>query len=451
VGVEPALTWTVAQVTELASVAVEQAFGGLIWVEGEICNLSRSARGHVYFSLIEPGSDQNAPDIQLSVTLFDWNRQKVNLQIRRAGEGMRMTNGVKVRIRGTVELYQAKGQLQLKMIAIDPAYTLGDLAAVRAALLARLAADDLLDANGRLAMPMLPLRVGLVTSLGSAAHADFRHEIEASALPIDVLEFDARVQGIEADDTLEEAVFAAADAAVHVICIVRGGGAQTDLAAFDTERVARAIATSWVPVWVGIGHEIDRTVADVVAHSSHKTPTACAAALVTLVRQAIDQPEEAWAGISRKARGRLETAEAALEWTEVVRRAERQLVGATARLAERSSFLQRGVGHRLDMTTHWLDGATATVVATGPRQLRNAERELDAVAAQVRAFDPARIVERGWSLTRRADGTVVRSVAELDTGDELVTRLADGEVRSTVQGVKAAVNSAANSAVESQP
>jgi exodeoxyribonuclease VII large subunit len=329
---------------------------------------------------------------------------------------MRMTNGVKVRIRGTVELYQARGQLQLKMIAIDPAYTLGDLAVARAALLARLKSDGSLVANGRLAVPILPLRVALVTSLRSAAHADFRHELEASGFAFHLVEVDARVQGLEADETVEAALWVAADAAVDVVCIVRGGGAQTDLAAFDTERIARAIAAAPMPVFVGIGHEIDRSIADEVAHSSFKTPTACAAALVDAVRNAVDQAEAAWAGIARLA--------------------DRRLDAAANRLVERSAWLERGVAHRLDSAGRRLDAATLAVVTAGPRRLRAAERDLDGITAQVRAFDPSRIVERGWSLTRRADGSIIRTVDDLTQGDSLITRLSDGEVRSTVDAVE---------------
>ena len=238
-------TWSVPEVNEWLTTTIAQAFPDDVWVEGEICNLSRSARGHVYFTLIEPGDDRRSASSSLSVTLFDWYRQKVNLALRRAGGAVRMEDGVRVRIRGHLELYAAKGQVQLRMIAIDPAFTLGDLAVQREKILAALAADGLLDANARIAVIDLPLRVGLVTSLGSAAHADFVHELDASGIGF--------------------------------------------------ELIARAIAASPIPVWTGIGHEIDRTVADEVAHTAFKTPTACAGALVERVRFASTQAERAWA------------------------------------------------------------------------------------------------------------------------------------------------------------
>jgi exodeoxyribonuclease VII large subunit len=438
--VEADFTWTVAQVNDYAAAAVEAAFPNLIWVEGEVCNLNRSARGHVYFSLIEPGADRRSPDTQLSVTLFEWNRQKVNLQIKRSGGNIRMEDGVKVRIRGTLELYQARGQIQLKMIAIDPAYTLGNLAADRAALMARLAAEGLLEANGRIPLATMPLRVGLVTSLGSAAHADFLHELEASGLGFHVTQVDARVQGVEAELTVAAAVAAAAGAGVDVVCIVRGGGARTDLAAFDHERIARAIASARVPVWVGIGHEIDRTVADEVAHTSYKTPTACAAALVERARAGEAAAEQAFAAVMSSAAAHLGRGDAEVaRLAHGIARATRSGVERGAHRVELASTRVAARAQRLlDHAAGAADTRQLSLASSAGRALRSAERDLTAWAAQVRAYDPARVMERGWSMTRRADGSLVRSVADVRPGDVLVTRLPDGEARSTVDQVEAA-------------
>jgi exodeoxyribonuclease VII large subunit len=282
--------------------------------------------------------------------------------------------------------------------------------------------------------------VGLVTSLGSAAHADFLHELELSGVGFRVTEVDARVQGVEAELTVAAAIAAADDAGVDVVCVVRGGGARTDLAAFDHERIARAIARCGRPVWVGIGHEIDRTIADEVAHSSFKTPTACAAALVDRVRAGVETAEERFAHIVRRAdllvgRRSAELDRRAHEIARATRggleRGARQVEVAAARVASRSHRL-------LDAADARVDAATAVVATVPARHLRSAERDLDARAAQVRAYDPVRVMERGWSMTRRADGTLVRSTGDVAAGDALVTRLADGEVRSTVDDVEVA-------------
>jgi exodeoxyribonuclease VII large subunit len=454
--VSEAHTWSVPEVNEWLATTLAQAFPDDIWVEGEICNLSRSARGHVYFTLIEPGDDRRSASSSLSVTLFDWYRQKVNLALRRAGGAVRMEDGVRVRIRGHLELYAAKGQVQFRMIAIDPAFTLGDLALQRERILASLAADGLLDANARLPLPDLPLRVGLVTSLGSAAHADFVHELDASGIGFELVAVDARVQGVEADLTIALALSELYDRGADVIALVRGGGARTDLAAFDSELIARAIASSPIPVWTGIGHEIDRTVADEVAHSSYKTPTACAGALVERVRFASAQAERAWSRIATLAIERLDG-----ERDDMRATARLVAVQARARCDDGAHRLTRD-GHRLEhaasrcadqarnrlelaarslgpVSRRHLDRGAAAVadgqrrlLAAPPRGLEQARRVLDGIEARARAYDPARTLARGWSITRDADGAVVRDAAMVSVGDELSTTLAGGTVRSTV-------------------
>lgn len=432
------LTLSVPEVTEFAALAINQAFPELIWVEGEICNLNRSARGHVYFSLIEPGADRRSPPTQLAVTLFEWNRQKVNLQIRRSGGNIRVEDGVRVRIRGSLELYQPRGQLQLKMVAIDPAYTLGTLAADRARLMAALAEEGLLGANQSLGVPPLPVDIGLITSLGSAAHADFVHEIELSAIGFRLLAVDARVQGVDAPESVAIAMRAAVRAGAELICVVRGGGARTDLAAFDHEVTARAIAACPVPVWVGVGHEIDRTVADEVAHSTFKTPTACAAHLVTKVRDDIAAAEATYSMIGEQARRQLD------RHSQRVERAARSAAFATRAGIERGSHrlevatarIGSACERRLDVASRRLDNAVSTWTSAAPRSLRAADRELDSLAARARALDPVRIMERGWSITRSDDGTVIRSIDDLATGNHIVTDLVDGRAHSTVSAVE---------------
>ena len=159
-----------------------------------------------------------------------------------------------------------------------------DTEVARAALLAKLAEEDLLRANADRPMPLVPLRVGLATSDGSAAEADFLDELRRSGFAFRVLRADTRVQGSDAPRSIASAIRMLATHRLDVLALVRGGGARTDLAAFDDEAVARAIAACPVPVVTGIGHEVDTSVADEVAHTAAKTPTACAQLLVARAR-----------------------------------------------------------------------------------------------------------------------------------------------------------------------
>ncbi len=431
---DPSHTWSVPELHGRLEDALSNAIPHSVWVEGEITNLSRASNGHVYFTLVEPGEDHRSPGHALSVTLFRWQKEKVNLQLKRAGGAVKMDDGVRVRVRGDLELYGRRMQVQLKMFAIDPAFTLGDLAARRQALLARLDAEGLLGANRRLALGPLPLRVGLVTSAGSAAHADFLHELEVSGLGFDVLCVDARVQGVESEATVAAAISTLQHHRVDVIALVRGGGARTDLAAFDSEVIARSIAASGVVVWSGIGHETDRSVADEVVHTAWKTPTACAAALVEAVRLARDRAEGSWERVLDLAAAQLETHAArhdrrarsiASSCRVGLDRAASDMAHRRARVVRDASQLLRSADARLERARGHL----------GPSALRRLDAAADRVellAAQVRAEDPARLLERGWSITHRADGTVLRSTVDALPGEHLVTTIVDGTVHSTV-------------------
>jgi exodeoxyribonuclease VII large subunit len=279
--------------------------------------------------------------------------------------------------------------------------------------------------------------VGLVTSAGSAAHADFLHELAASGFGFDVLCADARVQGVESELSIVAAITALELEGVDVIAVVRGGGARTDLAAFDSEAIARAIATCRVPVWSGIGHEIDRSVADEVAHSTWKTPTACAVALVESVRTARLAAEGRWAAVVDRAAEQLEVHRRrhAVRARAISARSVGALDAAATALDQRRQRIVRDCSHVLRAAGERVERASDRLAPTATRRLDTAAERLDLLAARVRAEDPVRLTERGWSITRTERGRVVRSASDVAPGDELLTTLADGVVRSTVDTV----------------
>jgi exodeoxyribonuclease VII large subunit len=342
------------------------------------------------------------------------------------------------------------------MPATAPATPGGPLVRARAELLGRLQAEGLLERNGLLSLPVAPLRVGLVTSEGSAAEADFLDELGRSGFAFRVLFADARVQGFDAPRSLASAIRMVATHRIDVLAVGRGGGTRTDLAAFDDEAVARAIASCPVPVLTGVGHEVDTSVADEVAHTSAKTPTACAQLLVARVAELAGALESSWAVIAeRGTRAVRRHDERLLAHARHLARGTRvALDGSAGRLdaiADRSrratlSGLDRA-GHRLDNHHGRITGAARShlraaellvsaaerrVAHRAPRALAEGERSLDALDARLRSLDPDRTLARGWSITRRADGQVVRAPGDVRPGDALVTRLAGGELRSTV-------------------
>ncbi len=453
-------TLTVGELAQVLRWTLDEAFGSGVWVSGEIDSITRARSGHVYFDLVErsehaePGSP---PVASVSVVLFRDDKERVNTIIKQHGDAIRMVDGVSVRIQGMLDFYAPRGQLQLRMISIDPAHTLGALAAEREALLKALATEGVLRRNAGLALAPVPLRVGIVTSLGSAAHADMLKVFAPSGFAFQVFEIDTPVQGPDAPAEIAAAVGMVAGAGVDVLVLARGGGSRTDLVAFDHELVARAVAGCECPVFTGIGHETDRSVADEVAHTACSTPTAAARAVVQRVESWLEQLDATARRIEACSRRALAGAEnrinkstddMAQQARAAARRADRSLDGTAQRLVHtgRAATARAGrrvaaVSHRLSVagpaaerrTSRRLDRASARLSVAGRHEIRHAQRHLDAVATRVRALDPALILGRGWSLTRRDDGTLLRSVRDVSPGDSIVTHLSDGELESTIR------------------
>ncbi|CAN5860175.1 exodeoxyribonuclease VII large subunit [soil metagenome] len=429
-------TLTVGELADAVNQALRRTFSEGVWVRGEITGWNERG-GHAYFQLADDSPGRTAV---LRVQFFAQARQRLRPLLTK--HRLRLGDGMKVRIFGHLDFYAPGGQLGLKLVDVDPRFTLGDLAQQRDQVLRRLAADGSLDANRRHRLSPVPLRIGVVTSAGTAAWHDFHHELVASGFGFHLVLANTQVQGPEASRRVANAIAMLShhatrhggDDALDAIVVIRGGGSRNDLATFDTEVIARAIAGAPVPVLTGLGHEIDRSVADEVAHTSLKTPTACAGHLVQAVGRYLVDAEQRFATIAETAATRLQRADQALvdRAHRIARRTQAAVERAGERLAVRASRLQscatrplnEGQGH-LARCTHQLAGRV-------PQILLGDERHLIALEHRVRALDPANVLARGWTITRRADGSIVRRPDELDVDDVLITQFATGSRHSRV-------------------
>ena len=234
--------------------------------------------------------------------------------------------------------------------------------------------------------------------------------MERSGIAFDLIERDTPVQGDGAAIDIAEGLRIVATYGLDVIALVRGGGSAVDLSVFDAEVVARTIAGLAVPVLTGIGHEIDRSIADEVAHTSYKTPTACAAALVSAARAFADRISALRTAIADHAHRAIDMAD----------RQRTDLAGRTIRAA--NAVLR----HHTDL----LAAEQSRLLHTASALPQRHRERLDALGGRLRALDPAMVLARGWSITRLSDGTLVRSPRDVSDGDTLVTALADGTVTS---------------------
>ncbi len=425
-------TYSVAELSDAVNGVLARSFGEGVWVRGEIQGWSD--RGpHAYFKLVEQTDTGKAA---LSVSFFAPARARLRPAMEK--NRLRLVDGMKVRIFGRLDLFAQSGQLSLKMSGIDPRFTLGDLTQQRDEAVRRLVASGLYDANRQCALPPVPLRVGVVTSVGSAAWADFTHELQRSKLGFQLRVIDVRVQGDQAVRMITTAIATlAAQPDIDIVAVVRGGGARSELATFDHEAIATAIARSRVPVFTGLGHEIDRCVADEVAHTALKTPTACAAALVERVVEFQQRVDEAWSTLNQLADARLAAANVRLldvangirhRVVAAIERSDERLTQRVGRLHTASFRITERANDRLD--------AARSAIGRTPRRLDDEWRHLDAATTRLRLLDPANTLARGWSISRGADGRVVRDAAQLVVGATLVTTFAHGTATSRVEATE---------------
>jgi exodeoxyribonuclease VII large subunit len=430
-GGEP--TYTVSELAEAINGALHRRFSDGLWVRGEIQGWSKSAAGHIYFNLVEV-DDRNAKST-VRVAFFAGAQHGPRERFRRAG--LKLGDGLKVRIFGGLDFFGGSGQVTLKMSDIDPRFTLGEMAIQRDEVVRKLVATGLFDANRACRLSVAPLRVGVVTSLASAAWADFLHEIERSAFGFQLAVADVRVQGEGAVQMVSTAITALGRRDdLDVVVVIRGGGARTELATFDHETIALAIATCPLPVFTGLGHEIDRSVADEVAHRALKTPTACATALVERVAEYLTVAEHTFTAIRQRAERGIDRHDGRL--TEIATGLGDRVHGALdrsgERLLHRSTRVRDGARRQVERADAHLATAGATL-ARVPARLDAELRHVGSLDAQLRLLDPAQVLARGFSITRGLDGRAVRDATTLTPGEQLVTTFANGTAHSTVQAI----------------
>jgi exodeoxyribonuclease VII large subunit len=378
---------TVGQFSEVVNQLLSSAFDGGVWIEGEIEGLKKP-NPHLYFSLIENVDGKKA---QANINLFAGNLRAIQTKLRQ--QGLELKDGLRVRLYGIPDYYAPFGKLSIKAEDIDTQFTVGDVAAKREALLKALLEKGVDKLNKRRPVPLVPLRLGVVSSSQAAGWADAERQLLESGFGFSVSFIDVRVQG---DDAPPQVVAALNTLSrrddIDVVLLMRGGGSKSDLAAFDDERIALAISQCRHPVFTGLGHQIDTSIADIMAHTAHKTPTACAQAVIALVEEFLSD----------------------------LASAQNQL-----RLLTGNSLLRaRG---RVSMAIERL--------TTRPRNALERQKQiLEMRASTVRLLDPAVTMARGWSITRDSNGNVVRSTDQVSAGDVLVTSLAQGSITSRVEG-----------------
>lgn len=399
--VQPPKIYTVSDLTGEIRALLEDSFSG-IWVEGEVSNFHHHSSGHIYFTL----KDQES---QIRAVMFRMQNRHLRFKPQ---------DGLAVLVYGGLSVYERRGEYQIVVEYMEPK-GLGALQLAFEQLKEKLQAEGLFDDTRKRPIPMLPRRIGVITSPVGAAIRDILHVLRRRFAGVDVLIAPVAVQGDQAAPEIVDALRELnRRGGLDVLILARGGGSIEDLWAFNEEVVARAIADSKIPVISAVGHEVDYTIADFVADLRAPTPSAAAELVIAKkdeLAQRLDDLQARMAGVVRSRVHAL-----------MVR-----MVGLDRHLRLLNPM------ERIRMQRRRLTGLWKDLTGWADRRLMVLTGQFEAAAGKLDSLSPLAILSRGYSICLRLPGhEIVKESAGLVAGDEVEVRLHRGRLRCGVREVK---------------
>lgn len=433
--------YSVSEVNRKARMVLENGIGE-VWVEGELSRVTLHSSGHWYFTLKDAGA-------AVACAMFRNDNARVPF---------RPKDGMQVLMHARPSVFESSGRYQLIASEMEESGR-GSLQEQFEKLKAKLAAEGLFDADRKKPLPLLPGKIGIVTSPTGAAIRDMIDVLTRRCPNIEILLVPAKVQGAGAELGIVKAIdYLNNRDDIDVMIVGRGGGSIEDLWIFNEEVVARAIARSEIPVISAVGHEIDFTIADFAADVRAPTPSAAAelavrekSELEEIVVRLERQLKEALLRIIRDFHQRVDLAANSYVFREpgnLVRQYRQRIGGMETRMVDLLRMGSQRAAHRLESANsrmaHLLESTTRlerqrmgwmhmTMRNRMEQQLERDHRKLRQLASQLRMLNPLAVLGRGYSLTRKADGSVIRSSDAVEIGEKLVTQFAVGKVVSNVE------------------
>ena len=406
-----------------------------VWVRGVITQINEKARV-VYLSIADFEEGNVTPLATVPLYCYSAKFAAIRAKVENYPQPFTLKEQLKVSFLIKADLYVPYGKLQAQILDIDPVYTLGELALTKSAILKRLALEGLLEKNKALTLADVPIRVGLITGEGTAAYKDFTTKLAESPFAFKVKTAYAKMQGADTEPTVLAALEELAkDSELDVVCIIRGGGSKTDLNFFDSEALCRAVANFPLPVFTGIGHEIDRSLLDEVAYQSCITPTDTAKRLIDRVSDSWNRMLSLAQSIALQAKETLVTVNRDLtnkgnrlqqKVNTLIQKEAMKLSLYKGNLQKDLQFIFRGERERIARDTEGLH--------QGSRKILDLEKsKFSLFELRVKSADPETTLSKGYTLTLDANGKFVRNKSQLKPGDTLTTKFKDGSVQSVVK------------------
>lgn len=401
------------QLNRQVAQVVTNSFDSPVWVIAEIAQISIPSNGHCYLELIEKHPQTGQTTARARAMIWN-NRWWLIRETFEQGTGQRLQSGMKVMISVQVTMHEAYGY-SLVIQDIEPAYTVGEMQRKRMEIIQRLSDEGMLEVNRSLPMPTLVQRIAIISANTAAGYGDFCHQLAHNeyGLAFYTHIFPAAMQGDQTAASVIQALDRIYQHQEHfdVVVIIRGGGSVIDLNSFDDYDLALNIANFPLPVIVGIGHERDNTVLDIVAHTSVKTPTAAAAFLIERMANELNHIEELQNRILEMTQGRIER--------------------ENLRLARMANAVQ-GTHLRLGQQLNRLTLIEERISMMSRQRITVEGQRLSLIQKTIDMAQPDNILKRGFSITR-LNGKAVRDASRLHPGDIVETQTAHGTFTSKVE------------------
>ena len=402
---------TLLDLQRLVRTTLESRFSHPLWVSAEISEMKVNRSGHCYLNLVEKGEKEGAPRAEARGVV--WRSAYANISRKfEEATGAQLTSGIAVLLRVVVTYHEVYG-FSLQIIDIDATYTLGEVERRRRECIEQLKRDGVWDMNRELELPHPTLRIAIVSSATAAGYQDFMNELRRTPYRFQTELFGSLMQGDLAEDSVIEALNAIAEREEHFDCVViiRGGGSVSDLALFDSYRIASHVAQFPLPVITGIGHDKDTSVVDLVAHTPCKTPTAVATLLVEMAELEMATIDEYSYKLRDMVVARINGERLSLE-------------RSSAEIARSSAIAVNGMQHRLD-------NIEQNIATLAHSIIRGEEQRLSAQLTIVEQSNPEHILRKGFAIVRGDDGYTINP-QNIEPGADVSIELATGIIKANV-------------------
>jgi exodeoxyribonuclease VII large subunit len=414
---------------------LQREFKAPLWVTGELSSFRRVGN-RLYMDIVDRPAPFAPPSASLSLVAHADATALMRSKLKAAS--LKLEESQQLRLLCRVGMYVPSGSLQLEVLDIDPSYTLQKTALSREEMVSRLRRDGLIGLQAsKHTLPTPSLRIALLTSAGSHAEADFTAQLASSRFAFVVTTLPVLVQGSAAPASVlaRLAELERSKDSFDVVCLIRGGGSRSDLAAWDDLDLARRVAEFPLPVLTGVGHELDRSIADEVAFFSAKTPTACAQYLIDEAASLEERLTDVFQRVSQNVSSRLLTESSRMDGSQsrVALAVSRRVTSESHTLELTPQRVHRIALNRTLSLLGSLDPIPERVVALCRRRLASEVSQLAASERSVSALSPAGTLARGFALVRSASGGLVTSPEDAPVGTLLDISLASGTLIAEVK------------------